>query len=370
MTRESEYPLFDHQFGAAQDKKASEVARDIARNQMLKTTEIALSVAGIRVKSATGILLRNAVRLCGFDTFTRTHEQLTVELDCCLRNVQRALKRLQDLDLVRLCRSVPGEDGMVALQINWSNIVALAEASSGIVWENCPPENDVSAEGQTDATTGRQSHDNNATNSRQQDDNVATTGRQSNDNEATISNPSLYTLTLNHYRCRRRLENETATAAVDDDDDDQLDELIEASEKIVTAFPKHLRPEILSVAWELAFVCLVAQRITGGEQLAEQRAGIRGKQSFSSPANYLRACARGICQDLELSYYEIRARCPPFVPPAPSPSPPSPPQEQRSKIYLAPEERAKGFTEEERKIIANLGRPRPTTPTNPQPPTQ
>ncbi|AMV33763.1 hypothetical protein VN12_16660 [Pirellula sp. SH-Sr6A] len=357
--KEQNLPLFEYANGCARDNEVQE----IARSSMISTTEVALDFLGIGREDAAGKLLRTVVRLCGLRPFTRTRMQLLKELDCSQRTLQRILRRLQDSGLVRVGH-VAGNQNIVAIQAVWTNIVEMAEQTSEVIWasdaRNHSKESSKVAVGATfDATSTATSG---ATSTRHEAGidatREATSERHRDDIGATFENPSLYNAnTLN--RCRSRFE-EAATTAVDRNIGRQ--EIEEAFHQIVKCVPRHQQTLVADVAWELAFVCLVAQQLTGCDHLAEQRDSIRSKERLTSPANYLRNSARGICDDVGLGYLDLRSRCPK--------RPPSPALERRtlskppaSPVFVEPPQRATGFSDEERQLIASFGRRTRDAPT-------
>ncbi|XZE36524.1 hypothetical protein SH501x_002101 [Pirellulaceae bacterium SH501] len=361
--KEQNLPLFEYANGCARDNEVQE----IARSSMISTTEVALDFLGIGREDAAGKLLRTVVRLCGLRPFTRTRLQLLKELDCSQRTLQRILRRLQDSGLVRVGH-VAGNQNIVAIQAVWTNIVEMAEQTSEVIWasdaRNHSKDSLKMTMGATsDATsTATSTATSRATSTRHQPGidatREATSERHRDAIDATFENPSLYNAnTLN--RCRSRFD-EAATTAVDRNIGSH--EIEEAFHQIVKCVPRHQQTLVADVAWELAFVCLVAQQLTGCDHLAEQRDSIRSKERLTSPANYLRNSARGICDDVGVGYLELRSRCP-KRPPSPALEPQRLSKPPTNPSFVEPQQRATGFSDEERQLIASFGRRTRDAPT-------
>lgn len=348
MKQGQELPLLV--YGENRANQEEQKMQEIARGKMMEVTEQALGALGICKEDTPGKLLRMVVRLCGLGIYTRTRKDLVDELGCTIRTLQRAMKRLQELDLIKV-GSVEGRKDLVAIRAVWSKIVESSEKASGVVWlsKKEGKESDISRD--MDATSS-------ATLTRHESDMDATSTRHDGDMDATFENLSLYNAnTLN--RCRRRSRFEGNAAATADEevlpDDVSMGEISAAFEKLVQAFPRHQRQAVQKAAWELAYIGLAARKKTGFDHIAEQCSAIRTKR-LESPMNYLRGCARGICQDINLDYFQLRASAPEPATPIVTESTRNPSTSVSDRSPVPAQERSTGFSKQDWLAIANFGR--------------
>jgi hypothetical protein len=332
-TKEHSRPLLDLIDGREQDEAATRAAL----HRMLNTTERALDNVGIGRETVAGRLMRYVVRVAGLGVLTRTVAELATELECDRRTVFRAREALGDI--LSVGEVVHGRKRVgLALRAKWTSVVELSENSSTrIRWLETfadPPKRVVAnmvtpvvAPLVTPMVTSV----------------VANMVAPVVTSVVTFRKTSLLRNSLIRYRYRYRLKTNSkpaAAAALD-----QLDSKHAiAAESICKAYPAHQREEANNAVWLLAYVAIVASERSGLDQVKILRDQIRTKK-ISSPSNYALMAARGLCQDEQLDFHELRARCPPV-----------PKREPVKAIELVarlplhppPSERAKPLTAEQR----------------------
>ncbi len=328
-TKEHSRPLLDLIDGREQDEAATRAAL----HRMLNTTERALDNVGIGRETVAGRLMRYVVRVAGLGVLTRTVAELAQELECDRRTVFRAREALGDI--LSVGEVVHGRKRVgLALRAKWTSVVELSENSSTrIRWlEACSnPPNRVVANMVTPVVAPLVTSE------------VANMVTPVVASVVTFRKTSLLRNSLIRYRYRYRLKTNSkpaAAAALD-----QIDsKLAIAAESICKAYPAHQREEANNAVWLLAYVAIVASERSGLDQVKILRDQIRTKK-ISSPSNYALMAARGLCQDEQLDFHELRARCPPVPKREPIKAVET---IARLPMHPPPSERAKPLTAEER----------------------
>jgi len=328
-TKEHSRPLLDLIDGREQDEAATRAAL----HRMLNTTERALDNIGIGRETVAGRLMRYVVRVAGLGVLTRTVAELAQELECDRRTVFRAREALSEI--LSVGEVVHGRKRVgLALRAKWTSVVELSENSSTrIRWlEACSnPPNRVVANMVTPVVAPLVTSV------------VANMVTPVVASVVTFRKTSLLRNSLIRYRYRYKLKTNSKPAAAAALNQIDSKHAI-AAESICKAYPAHQREEANNAVWLLAYVAIVASERSGLDQVKILRDQIRTKK-ISSPSNYALMAARGLCQDEQLDFHELRARCPPV--PKREPVKAIEPV-ARLPLHPPPSERAKPLTAEER----------------------
>jgi hypothetical protein len=306
-TKEHSRPLLDLIDGREQDEAATRAAL----HRMLNTTERALDAVGIGRETVAGRLMRYVVRVAGLGVLTRTVAELAMELGCDRRTVFRARESLGDM--LAVGEVVHGRKRVgLALRAKWTSVVELSENSSTrIRWLdacNNPP-NRVVASMVTPVVTPMVASVVTPVVANMVTPVVANMVTPVVASVVTFRKTSLLRNSLIRYRYRYRLKTNSKPAAAAAENQIDSKHSI-AAESICQAYPAHQRQEANNAVWLLAYVAIVASEKSGLDQVKILRDQIRTKQ-ISSPSNYALMAARGLCQDEQLNFHELRARCPP-----------------------------------------------------------
>ncbi|AMV34554.1 hypothetical protein VN12_20690 [Pirellula sp. SH-Sr6A] len=308
--QEPDYSLFDHQFGKAQD----EAAKLSARRKLLRMTEDALRYHRIGLNTVAGKILRLVAKVAGLESLHRSREELATDEDvlCEKSSIPAAVRTLRDLGLLR--RGITTDGGLITgltIQVNFDEIHSASEK-----WNKSHPQ--VSEVWEARATGGATgSATGSATVSTPVSTPVAPTADtiypsipNSPSSPGSFEEVEVELTKLDIGQAKQAVESARQRGC----DPNHIQALIEHYHKLLKENPRR---------WDSPLYALFARVSAASPKIPIERGWLSARHNPQDTSQAYRKAAR---EDL------------------------------RSKIQVAPEQRATGFNDEERQLIASFGR--------------